>query len=405
MNSQNLLAFRAPTVLPDRILPDGLVICRGDRIEEVRERATRIPKQALLVEAPAKGCIAPGFVDLQVHGGAGSDHMDGTTAAVRTANRAHLLRGTTTIFPTTTTGSPGQMERILRACRTVRDEWRPTMAEGARIGGVHLYGPFFVEKKVGAHATEGRRDPSREEFQRYFKLGIVKIATCAAELPGAQAFYRAAARAGCLITCGHSDASWGEMARAFAAGMRHVDHFWCAMSSVPSVRVRCGSPVQASIAEFVLANSEMSTEVIADGEHLSKELLEFAWRMKRPRRLCLVTDASRAQNMPPVRYRIGPVEDGSCIESNGKVGLGPIREGLTGKGLASTVVGMDTMIRNMKKLTAAPIEEVIRMATLTPAERAGIEAESGSLEPGKRADLIVLEQNFTFSPFTLRVSG
>ena len=86
MNSQHLLAFRGPTVLPERILPDGLVLCRGDRIEEVRERATRIPRQARLVEAPAGGWIAPGFVDIHVHGGAGSDYMDGTPAAVRTAS-------------------------------------------------------------------------------------------------------------------------------------------------------------------------------------------------------------------------------------------------------------------------------------------------------------------------------
>ncbi len=382
----NIVAFRGPIVLPDRVLPKGLVICLGDRIAEVRAATSRIPKGArTILDAPDGGCIAPGFVDIHVHGGAGADYMDGTPEAVRTANRAHLRHGTTTVFPTTTTGSPAQIERMLDACLGVKKNWQPG-DDGARIAGVHLYGPYFAETKVGCHAVEGRRDPaSRSEYERYFKTGIVKIATCAAELPGAAAFYRAAKKHDCLVTCGHSEASWTDMQRAFDAGMRHVDHFWCAMSSVPSLRARHGTPMQASMAEFVLANPEMSTEVIADGQHLSKELLEFAWRMKGASRLCLVTDANRAMGMPPGRYRFGPIEDGSWFESNGKVGFVP------GSGLASSVVALDTMVRHMSKSTNAPLEEVIRMASLTPAERAGIAGDTGSLEAGKRADILVLD--------------
>jgi len=176
------------------------------------------------------------------------------------------------------------------------------------------------------------------------------------------------------------------MAQAYRAGMRHVDHFWCAMSSVASLRGQYGTPMQASMEEFVLSHPEMSTEVIADGEHLSKELLEFAWRMKGPERLCLVTDANRAMGMPPGRYRFGPIEDGAWFESNGKVGFVP------GSGLASSVVALDTMVRNMKAMTAAPLADVVRMASLTPAERAGIAKETGSLEESKRADIVILDR-------------
>jgi N-acetylglucosamine-6-phosphate deacetylase len=273
---------------------------------------------------------------------------------------------------------------MLDACIEVQRGWAAD--DGARIGGVHLYGPYFAAAKVGCHAVEGRRDPSAPEYGEYFGLGIVKIATCAAELPGAAAFYRAARRRKCLVTCGHSNATWPEMARAYRAGMRHVDHFWCAMSSVASLRAHYGTPMQASMEEFVLAHSEMSTEVIADGEHLSKELLEFAYRMKGPRRLCLVTDANRAMGMAPGRYRFGPAEDGAWFESNGKVGFVP------GSGLASSVVALDTMVRNMKAMTRAPLEEVVRMASLTPAERAGVAKEVGSIEAGKRADLVMLDR-------------
>src|SRR5262249_46135153 len=149
------------------------------------------------------------------------------------------------------------------ACGRAQAMWTP--ADGARIGGVHLYGPYFAEDKVGCHSVEGRRDPEKQEYRRQFSRGIIRVATCAAELPGAEAFYREARRHKCLVTCGHSNASWNEMARAFRAGMRHVDHFWCAMSSVPGVRQRLGYPMQGSMAEFVLAHAEMSTEVLADG--------------------------------------------------------------------------------------------------------------------------------------------
>jgi N-acetylglucosamine-6-phosphate deacetylase len=214
----------------------------------------------------------------------------------------------------------------------------------------------------------------------------VRVATCAAELEGATAFYRAAADRDCLITCGHSNASWGEMAMAYEAGMRHVDHYWCAMSSVSSLRQRFGTPMQASMAEFVLMESGMSTEVIADGHHLAPELLEFAYRMLGPRRLCLVTDANRALDLPPGTYRFGNSEDGSWLKSDGKVGWAP-----DGASLASSIKGMDHMVRHMKAATSASLAEVVRMASLTPAERTGISATTGSIEVGKQADLLVLD--------------
>ena len=375
------MVFSGRIVLPDRVLDQATVHCRNGRIEAVKRGGAS--RKADVMDAQG-GWIVPGFVDIHVHGADGADYMDGNPEAVKTVNRAHLRRGTTTIFPTTTTGSPAQVRRMIDACLEVRRSWTP--ADGARIGGVHLYGPYFAGKKVGCHSVDGRRDPNAEEYAGYFRLGIVKIATCAAELPGAEAFYRAARRRKCLVTCGHSNATWTEMARAYRAGMRHVDHFWCAMSSVAGLRAEYGTPMQASMEEFVLAHAEMSTEVIADGEHLSKELLEFAWRMKGPERLCLVTDSNRALGMPPGRYRFGPIEDGSWFESNGKVGFVP------GAGLASSVVALDTMVRNMKALTAAPLADVVRMASLTPAERAGVADQVGSLEPGKRADILILDR-------------
>lgn len=372
------LILHGNIVLPDKVLERGYVLCREGRIEEVKARYT--PRKSAVVTEGA--WITPGFVDLHVHGGGGADYMDGTVDAVLRTNRAHFERGTTTIFPTTTTGSFEQIMRMLQSCAEARRVWD---GDSARIAGIHLYGPYFAPTKVGCHSLEGRRDPSAREYEAYFKTGMIRIATCAAELPNAASFHRAARKAGCLITCGHSEATWTDMERAFKNGMRHVDHFWCAMSSVPSLRQRHGTPMQASMAEFVLANVEMSTEVIADGQHLSKELLEFAYRMKGASRLCLVTDANRALGMPPGRYRFGSEDDGAWFESDGKVGFVP------GQGLASSVVGLDAMVRNMLRITSAPVADVVRMASLTPAERAGVAGEVGSLEVGKLADFVVFD--------------
>jgi N-acetylglucosamine-6-phosphate deacetylase len=149
--------------------------------------------------------------------------------------------------------------------------------------------------------------------------------------------------------------------------------------------------MHGSMEQFVLAHNEMSTEVIADGQHLAPELLTFAWKMKRAKRLCLVTDANRALGMPPGRYRFGPTETGSWFESDGKVGFVP------GAGLASSVVALDTMVKVMKGATPAPLEDIIRMASLTPAERAGVARSVGSLEVGKRADVLILDRDLNIN--------
>jgi len=370
------VCFHGEVILPDRTLPDGYVICEEGRIVMI---GAAIPSGVEIIESPY---IAPGFIDLHVHGARGADYMDGNAEEVRIVNRAHARHGTTTIFPTTTTGSTVEIERMLSACAEVKERW--SVSHGAQIGGVHYYGPYFAEEKVGCHSLEGRRDPDPAEYERFFALGLIRIATCAAELPGAEAFYRSARNHGCLVTCGHSNSTWTEMARAYDAGVRHVDHFWCAMSSVPSVRARCGTPMQGSMEQFVLAHPEMSTEIIADGCHLAPELMNFAFQAKKTERLCLVTDANRGLDMPPGRYRFGPQDTGAWFESDGRVGFVP------GQGLASSVVGMDTMVRTMLSSTSANLAQVIRMASLTPAERAGIAEQAGSLEVGKRADVLLL---------------
>ena len=379
-----LLFTHVTAILPDRLMEEAWVLCEKGKIVSISTKKPKVTAETQIVDGRG-GYLSPGFIDIHVHGGDGADFMDGTSEAVRVACRAHARHGTTTIYPTTTTGSPEQIHAMLDAAKAVQAE--RCIENGARIAGVHLYGPFFAEDKVGCHSVEGRREPMAAEYRAYFEKGIVRIATCAAELPGAGEFYREAKKRRCLITCGHSNASWPEMAEAFKAGMRHVDHFWCAMSNVASVRSRLGVPMRGSMLEFVLGTAEMSTEVIADGCHLAPELLEFAFRLKGPRKLCLVTDANRALDLPPGNYRFGAAEDGSWLESDGRVGWAPGR-----MNLASSIVGMDHMVRQMKRDTSATLPEVVRMASLTPAELTGIAKQTGSLEAGKNADVVLLSR-------------
>jgi N-acetylglucosamine-6-phosphate deacetylase len=143
--------------------------------------------------------------------------------------------------------------------------------------------------------------------------------------------------------------------------------------------------MRGTMQHYVLANPEMSTEVLADGHHLAPELLQFALKWKGVERLCLVTDSNRAMDMPIGRYRIGHKTNGRLFDSNGKVVL-------IGGELASSIVGMDEMVRNMHRLGGATIPQAIRMASLTPAERAGVAREVGSLEKGKQADIVILNE-------------
>ena len=160
-----------------------------------------------------------------------------------------------------TLGFRGEALPSIASVAAVRRAWNVT--DGARIAGVHWYGPYFASEKVGAHPKGFERNPDPSEYEPALARGLIRSATCAAELPGAVAFCRAAKAAGCLVTCGHSNASWAEMAAVYEAGMRHVDHFWNAMSSTDSIRKRLGTPQRGSMAEFVLYHPEMSTEVDA----------------------------------------------------------------------------------------------------------------------------------------------
>ena len=374
----------ATLVLPDQLLPDGGLHVRSGRIACCGPLHALSSWNGETVDAEGQ-FLSPGFVDMHVLGGDGADFMDGDAASFAKVIAAHRRHGTTGIVPTSTVATHEQTLRYLSLC----DQFR----RDAQILGAHLYGPFFNEDKVGCHPKAPARPPAKAEYEQYLEFAkTILVATCAPELPGAMDFFRDAAALGIRLNAGHSNASWTEMQSAFELGMRHVDHFYCAMSSVPGMRERFGVPMQASMAEFVLGTDQMTTEVIADGRHLAPELLRFVIKMLGSDRTALVTDCNRALDMPPGEYVFGPIDCGVTIVSDGEVGWTADRSAL-----ASSVRGMDFMVRHMHQSVGIDLPSAIKMATLTPARILGLDDELGSLAIGKRADLVLLDHDLSIS--------
>jgi N-acetylglucosamine-6-phosphate deacetylase len=378
----------ATLILPDRLIAGGAV-----QVERGRIQALGLAHELGAWSGPTIDAgghfVAPGFVDLHVHGGDNADFMDGTVAAFETVMRAHLHHGTTSLVPTSTVARHDQTLEFLRHTRTLQRLGARAALGLGRVLGAHLYGPYFNEDKAGCHPKDAVRPPAPAEYQQYLEFADVLLtATCAPELPGAADFYRAAASRGVRLNAGHSNATWTEMAAAFEIGVRHVDHLYCAMSSVSSLRERCGTPMQASMLEFVLATADMTTEVIADGRHLAADLLRFVVSAKGADKTALVTDCSRALDRPPGSYTFGPLDGGEPFYSDGEVGLLP-----ESSNLASSVRGMDFMVRHMHRQVGLDLPRAVRMATLTPAMIIGLQGELGSLAAGKRADLLFLDDD------------
>ena len=374
-------------VLCHTVLEHGAVLVRAGRIEAVG------PRPDVLAQAAAdderiehNGYIAPGYIDLHVHGGGGADFMDGTEEAFATVLTSHVRHGTTSIVPTTTVARHEQTLAMLRLSRVFRDA---PLSNASRVLGAHLYGPHFRYEARGCHPAALYHEPlAAEEADLLEYADVIATATIAPELPQAERFARACRDRGIRLNAGHSLATFAQMQAAIQWGVRHVDHLFCAMSDKTKLRAIQPYPMQGGVQEATLYFDELTTEVIADGKHLSADLLQLAYKLKGPDRLALVTDCSRALDMPEGEYIFGPLDGGEPFVHRDGVGIMP-----DGTGLASSTQGMDHMVRTFYKLTGAPLHEVVRMATLTPARILGVDQELGSLEVGKRADLLLLNRD------------
>jgi N-acetylglucosamine-6-phosphate deacetylase len=377
------LVFTGGTiVLADRLLEGGQVEVGGGDIRAVRAAPARVEAREEI--DLAGGYLVPGFIDLHVHGGAGADFMDGTAEAFQTVCRAHARHGTTSLLPTTTVARHEQILAVLALCRRFRTE----DTGGSHVLGAHFYGPYFGREAAGCHPSQPLRSPSPAEYEQYLAFAdSIATATVAPELPGAEGFVRACRERGVRCNAGHTHATFEQMETALAWGVRHVDHLFCAMSDRARLRQSQTYPMRGGVLEATLYFDELTTEVIADGKHLQRELLLLAYKAKGPERLALVTDCNRALDMPDGEYLFGPSDGGEAILRRDGVGIMP-----DGKALASGVVGLDHCVRTFHRLTGVPLVEVVRMASLTPARIAGCDDRFGSIEVAKRADLVVLSR-------------
>jgi N-acetylglucosamine-6-phosphate deacetylase len=310
--------------------------------------------------------------------------MDGTEAAFRAICQAHSRHGTTGILPTTTVATHEQHLAFLDVCRRLQAQ----DTGGARILGAHFYGPYFAHEARGCHPGDAVRPPRADEYEQYLAFGCINRATVAPELPGAEAFVRACRARGIGCNAGHSYATFVQMEAARAWGVSHVDHLFCAMSDRARLRMEQTYPMRGGVMEATLYFDDLTTEVIADGKHLQRELLLLAYKIKGPDRLALCTDCNRALDMPDGEYIFGPKTGGETILRKDGVGIMP-----DGKALASGVVGMIECVQTFHRLTGVPLFEVVRMASLTPARIARVDADTGSIALGKRADLLVLDRD------------
>ncbi len=368
-------------VLPHETIAQGQVTISRDRIAAIHHHPVRIRSGEAIVNLQG-GYLVPGYVDLHVHGGAGADFMDGTPEAFRTVCQAHARHGTTSLLPTTTVARPEQILAVLDLCRRFQEE----DTGGSRVLGAHFYGPYFGPEARGCHPADPLCAPQPEEYRPYLdRSASIVTATVAPELPGAEEFVRACRDRGIRCNAGHSHATFAQVEAAVQWGIRHVDHLFCAMSDRARLRQTQAYPMRGGLLEATLYFDELTTEVIADGKHLSRELLLLAHKIKGSDKLALVTDCNRALDMPDGEYLFGPLEGGERIRRQDGVGVM-----LDGKALASGVTGMDHAVRTFQQLTGAALVDVVRMATLTPARIAGVDQELGSLSVGKRADLVCL---------------
>jgi N-acetylglucosamine-6-phosphate deacetylase len=371
----------AKLITDSGVVPDGMVIVHGDRIDYAGPRG-EVPESADVIDAGGL-YLAPGFVDIHVHGGAGSDFMDAADADIETVFRYHAAHGTTSLCPTTATAPLDEILASLAAIAKYRNGPQPF----GRALGAHIEGPYLAMTKRGCHLSQFVHNPEEREWRKMLERGPVASMTLAPELPGARALVEELHRRGANANAGHSEALYQEMEEAADWGMRHVTHLYCAMTDAMNNRWRgTPNPRSGGIVEAVYLDERLSSELITDGKHLSPEMLKLAFRNKGYEKLAIVTDAMRGAGMPDGEYAFGPRHGMRATVKNGEARVPD------GTALASSVFPMDAMVRVFRDLAGCPLWQAVRMASLTPAQIVHKDDQIGSLAPGKFADLLIIDE-------------
>jgi N-acetylglucosamine-6-phosphate deacetylase len=366
-----MIFTNARLIFPDGIR-DGLDVVVAERkITAIREQSRAQRKGVVDL---AGNYLAPGFVDLHVHGALGHDTMDASEEGYRAICNFHASGGTTSLLLTTATAP---MERLVEVLNAVRD----CRFSNDAIAGVHVEGPFISKAKRGAQRAEFIREPSSIAVQQLLEHGdVIKRVTIAPELPGALEAIKGFQEHGISVSGGHSDA-WDDEARGgFNCGMRSVTHAFNCMSSAR----RRGVYRVGGMLELALSEPEISCELIADGHHVSATLMKMLYRAKGAAGICLVTDATAGAGLP----------DGSRFSLFGKdcVVKGGVCLLADHSALAGSASRMIDLVRTMVRDVDVPLHEAITMATANPARAIRLETK-GHLAVGADADFVVLSRD------------
>ncbi|WP_270087790.1 N-acetylglucosamine-6-phosphate deacetylase [Sphingobacterium sp. SYP-B4668] len=329
--------------------------------------------------------LSPGFIDIHIHGGGGADFMDGTVEAFLTIAETHATFGTTAMLPTTLTTTQEQLEKTLgcyeEACRR--------NSKGAQFLGMHLEGPYFAMEQRGAQDPRYIRDPDPQEYQAIIqRFPFIKRWSVAPELPGAVEMGEYLVKHNIIAAVAHSDALYEDVEKAHQVGYTLMTHFYSAMSSIK----RVAGHRFAGVVEAGYLIDGFDLEIIADGVHLPKHLLQLISRFKSHDRIVLITDAMRAAGTQVDESILGPLVGGTKVIIEDGVAKLQDRTAFAG-----SIATCDLLVRVMRLLVELPLHTIVRMVTFNAARVLGISNQKGSIQMGMDADLILFDENIEVS--------
>ncbi|MFF6997445.1 N-acetylglucosamine-6-phosphate deacetylase [Streptomyces sp. NPDC008313] len=355
----------ARVVLPTGTVDGGRVIVDGTRI------TGSAPEGAETVDLSGHWLV-PGFVDMHNHGGGGASFTSGTVDDVLTGIRTHRLHGTTTVVASTVTGD---MDFLAQRAGMLSE-----LAEQGDLAGIHFEGPFISPCRKGAHSEELLRDPDPAEVRKLVDAarGHARMVTLATELPGGIDSVRLLAEHGVIAAIGHTDATYEQTVEAIEAGATVATHLFNAM---PPLGHRTPGPIAA-----LLEDERITVELIDDGTHLHPASLQLAFHHAGAGRVAFITDAMDAAGFGDGRYMLGPLE----VEvADGVARL------VEGGSIAGSTLTLDRAFQRAATVDRLPVEDIVAAISANPAKLLGMYDRVGSLEPGKDADLVVLDAAFT----------
>ncbi|MFJ4369852.1 N-acetylglucosamine-6-phosphate deacetylase [Streptomyces chartreusis] len=359
-----LVLSGANVVMPTGTLEQGRLIVDGTRI------AGAAPENAHHIDLTGHWLL-PGFVDIHNHGGGGASFTSGTPEDVLKGIHTHRLHGTTTLVASTVTGD---MDFLARRAGLLAE-----LAEQGDIAGIHFEGPFISPCRKGAHSEELLRDPDPADVRRLVDAarGHATMVTLATELPGGIDSVRLLAERGVIAAIGHTDASYEQTVEAIEAGATVATHLFNAM---PPLGHREPGPIAA-----LLEDERITVELINDGTHLHPASLQLAFHHAGADRVAFITDAMDAAGFGDGRYMLGPLE----VEvADGVARL------VEGGSIAGSTLTLDRALKRAVTVDRLPVEDAVTALSANPAKLLGRYDRIGSLEPGKDADLLVLDSDF-----------